>query len=133
MPMFTNAAEPRFQHFIYQDGKVIVMRIIGAMAHADVVERLFAVYDAIPEPWTWQRIIDLRRIEGVLTFADIEDEARRWAQYTEGRTYRSKYAVVSTDPLEKARVPAAIPLFPNEIVCHFSDYHEALKWVQEPY
>lgn len=126
-------AEPRFQHFVLRDEKILVIRVIGAMAHEDMVERLFAVYDTIPEPWTWNRIVDLRRFEAVLTFADIEDLARRWAQLTDGRTYRSKYAVVSADPLEKARVPVASPLFPNEIVCHFSDYHEALKWVQEPF
>jgi len=128
--MFANAA-PRFQHFIDRDNRVLVIRVIGDMAHAEVTDRLFEVYEALGDPWTYARIIDMRRFEGVLTIADIEDVAARWAKLTEGQIYQSKYAVVSTDPLEKARVPAASPLFPNDIMCQFNDYHEALAWVRE--
>jgi len=121
---------PRFQHFIDQDHKVLVVRVIGDMPHSEMADNLFDVYAKLGDPWNWSRIIDFRRFEGVVTIADIEDVAQRWAELTRGQEYRSKYAVVSLDPLEKLRVPAASALFPNETVCHFSDYHEALAWVR---
>lgn len=119
----------RLNVFVDEERKVLIFRVIGAMPSAEFTERLYAAYDTLDRPWRWARIMDFRRFEGLIAFADVEEMARRWQVITAGDNYHSKVAVVSADPLDKARVPTASPLFPNETVCHFSDYHEAMAWV----
>lgn len=122
----------RLNFFVDKDRKVLIFRVIGAMPSAEFVQRLFDAYATIDRPWDWSRVMDFRRFEGLIDFSDVEETARRWKDMTTGETYHAKVAVVSTDPLDKARVPTASPLFPNETVCHFSDYHEAMAWILAP-
>ncbi|ESQ90366.1 hypothetical protein ABAC460_09430 [Asticcacaulis sp. AC460] len=119
----------RLNVFVDEDRKVLIFRVIGAMPSAEFVQRLHAAYATIDRPWTWSRVMDFRRFEGVIDLTDVEEMAQRWKAMTADQNYHARVAVVSTDPLDKARVPTASPLFPNETVCHFSDYHDAMAWV----
>jgi hypothetical protein len=119
----------RLNVFVDEDRRVLIFRLIGAMPSAEFVERLHTAYATIERPWAWSRVMDFRRFEGLIEFSDVEEMARRWQEMTAGEVYHARVAVVSTDPLDKARVPTASPLFPNETVCYFSDYHDAMAWV----
>ena len=114
------------------DRKIIIFRVIGPMPSVEFAERLFETYEAMEAPWTYSRIMDFRRFEGLVDFAVVEDIARRWAALCAGRMIHSRVAVISLDALDRARVPAASPMFPNETICHFSDYHEAMAWITSP-
>ncbi|MBW8735321.1 MAG: hypothetical protein JF571_13655 [Asticcacaulis sp.] len=92
-------------------------------------DRLFEAYAGVPDPWAYARLMDMRRFEGELTFRNIDAIAERWKAMTDGIDYQSKVAIVSTDPLDAVRVPAASPQFPSETICHFRDFHEAMDWL----
>jgi hypothetical protein len=119
----------RTNFFVDKDRNILIFRVIGAMPSAEVVEALFAGYATVEAPWTYNRLMDFRRFEGLVDFADVERISTRWAEMIRECDYQSKVAVVSHDALDKVRVPTASPLFPRETLCHFSDYHEAMAWL----
>ena len=114
------------------DRKLLIFRLIGPMPSAEFVERLFEAYCGFDKPWTYARIMDMRRFEGLIEFKDVEAMAQRWAELKGGAFYPAKVAVISFDALDKARVPQASTMFPDETICHFSDYYEAMQWVTAP-
>lgn len=122
----------RFNFFVDDDRKVIIIRPIGDMPGSVFVERLFAAYADVTAPWTYGRITDFRRFEGYLDNSDLAEIARRWVEMTVGVTYHAYVAVVSTDAVDRLRIPAVSPQFPNETICLFTDYHEAMGWLMAP-
>ena len=119
----------RFNVFTEHARRILIVRVIGPMPSAHFSDRLFSAYDTIDEPWTWNRLIDFRRFEGVIDFEDVEAIAQKWSAMIEGKTFGSRVAFVSLDPLDKVRVPTTSPLFPKDTVVHFTDYHEAMGWL----
>lgn len=119
----------RMNVFVDDRRKVMVLRVIGPMPGAEYADRLFEAYAGVADAWNYARLMDFRRFEGDLGFKEIETIAERWNAITAGIDYHSKVAVVSTDPLDAVRVPAASPQFPKETVCHFRDFHEAMDWL----
>ena len=119
----------RFNVFVDEDRKVIITRPIGDMPGSVFVERLFDAYASVTAPWTYGRISDFRRFEGFLDNSDLAEIARRWKEMTVGIDYHAYVAVVSTDVVDRLRIPAVSPQFPNETICLFTDYHEAMGWL----
>ena len=118
----------RFNFMVDEANKLVVVRPIGDMPAAELVDQLFDHYRALSEPWTYRRLNDFRRFEGFLDQEALTGIARRWAELTAGVTYHARVAVVSNDPLDRLRLPAVSPQFPNETICLFSDFHEAVGW-----
>lgn len=119
----------RMNVFVDDHRKVMVLRVIGPMPGNEYAERLFEAYAGIPDPWNYARLMDFRRFEGEIGFQDVDAIASRWNAITTGLVYHSKVAIVSDNPLDAVRVPAASPQFPNETICHFRDFHEAMDWL----
>ncbi len=122
-------ASHRFHRFIDTDRRVIVFRPIGPLAPETFVDEVFAALGELAAPWTYNRLFDLRRWDERLRPETVKAMAGRWAALTEGQIFHARIAVVSFDPTVTIRVPAATGHFPDEIICHFTDYHEAMDWL----
>ncbi len=122
----------RLNFFTDHDRKIMIFRVIGPMPGEEFVERLFESYATVEAPWSFHRVMDFRRFEGLVDYAFIEEIARRWSALCAGRGVRTKVALLSADPLDKARITAAAPMFPNETILYFTDYQEAMAWIAAP-
>lgn len=114
------------------DVRIIVVRPVGAMTGPDFVDRLFEAYAGVEAPWTYNRLNDFRRFEGYISQANLEDIAARWKALAADHAYHAKVAVLSNDHHDRLRVPAASPMFPNETICLFGDFYEAMAWLKKP-
>ncbi|MBP2159091.1 MULTISPECIES: hypothetical protein [Asticcacaulis] len=120
---------PKFNTFIDEAHRFLVIRPIGAMFGAELVERVMQLYRSLKAPWTYNRIVDLRRYDGHITTADLDNAAAAWEEISAGIDYRLSVAMVVRDAYEKLRLPEISERFPNETICYFSDYHEAIGWI----
>jgi hypothetical protein len=109
--------------------RLIVVRPIGELSARSFIDQLFDHYATVAEPWTYNRLTDFRRFSGFLSDQNLTEIAERWRTLADGHSYHSHVAVVSFDALDRLRVPAVSPMFPNETICLFSDYHEAMGWL----
>ena len=119
----------RLNFMVDEASKLIIVRPIGDMPAALLVDQLFDRYLGMTAPWTYRRVNDLRRFEGFFEQDALVEIARRWAALTAGVTYSTQVAVVTHDPLDRVRLPAVSPHFPNETFCLFTDFHEAVGWL----
>jgi len=119
----------RLNFIVDEAHKLVIIRPIGPMPAMEFVEKAFENYCGLHEPWTYRRVNDFRRFESFLDQPALSEIARRWAELTAGITYRARVAVVTNDPLDRIRLPAVSPQFPNETICLFSDFHEAVGWL----
>ncbi len=119
----------RLNFIVDEAARLVIIRPIGDMPAMEFVEQVFDRYHAMSEPWNWRRVNDFRRFEGYLDDASLAEIARRWAELTDGIPYRANVAVVTVDPRDHIRIPAVSPQFPNETICVFTDYHEAVGWL----
>ncbi len=123
------ARDYRFNFFVDNERMVIIIRPIGYMPGSYFVEKLFDAYSKLEAPWRFGRINDFRRFDGHFSPEDLDAIAQGWRELAGGQSYHANVAVVSQDPLAKLRVSFASPQFPNETICVFSDYHEAMGWI----
>ena len=119
----------RLNFIVDEANKLVIVRPIGDIPTAQLVSQLFEHYHTLDKPWSWRRINDLRRFDGFFDQDTLDDIARRWAGLTAGVTYKTQVAVVTNDPLDTLRLPAASAQFPNETICLFTDFHEAVGWL----
>ncbi|MBP2157821.1 MULTISPECIES: hypothetical protein [Asticcacaulis] len=119
----------RFKVFVDHERRVLTVRVIGLMPSAEFVDRLFEAYGRIDKPWTYNRIMDFRRFDGQISEDYIEEMGRRWHAMVPPGTPRSKLAVVSCNPLDRTRTPSVSPAVPSRAICHFSDFHSAVRWI----
>ena len=123
------AREYHFNFFVDTERMVIIIRPIGYMPGPYFVEKLFEAYRKLDAPWRFSRINDFRRFDGHFSQDDLDAIAQGWKEIADGQPYSANVAVVSQDPLARLRISAVSPQFPNETICVFSDYHEAMGWV----
>jgi len=120
----------RFQCFIDETNRVLVIRVIGDISSAAFVDLVFEKLSAIPEPWTFGRLFDVRRWAHRFGAETVLALAERWVKLTEGKIYHARVAVVTHDRGTHFKVPVASEHFPEETVCYFDDYHEASGWLR---
>lgn len=109
--------------------RIVVIRPIGRMTARAFIDQLFENYASVDQPWNYGRLNDFRRFEGYLSEADLQEIADRWKALAAGHDYHAHVAVVSNDAFARVRVPSVAPMFPNETICLFSDFHEAMGWL----
>jgi len=119
----------RFQCIVSETIQVITLRPIGDVAPAELVERVFEKLSTVPRPWTYARLLDVRRWSHRLGPDTIQALAARWAALTEGKIYHARIAVVTFDHGTVFRTPIVSAHFPDETACYFDDYHEAVGWL----
>ncbi len=117
--------------FVFIDDKdslLLIVRAIGDMPGDVLADNIIAAYRSVKAPWTYGRIIDLRRHTGYVSDGDRGRIARAWAEITAGVEYHAHVAMLMHDPYERLRLPKISNDFPKETICLFSDYHEAVGW-----
>lgn len=119
----------RFNRFVDKARGYIVIRPIGYLSGAEYIERTLEFYRSLGTPWVYNRIIDMRRYEGVVTSQNRADLAAAWGEITSGVDYRTHVAMVMQDPRETLHNSSVSAECPSETVCVFCDYHQAVGWV----
>lgn len=116
--------------FVNEADQVIIIRAIGDITPAEFVDLVFEKLSALPAPWTYSRLFDVRRWSHRLDQDTVRALAHRWAKLTEGQIFHARISVVTFDPGTHFRSAVASEHFPDETVCYFDDYHEAIGWLQ---
>jgi hypothetical protein len=88
-----------------------------------------AVYQRLEAPWTYRRLFDYRRAEGMVDFDELSRFADWWRTFTAGADYSTKVAVIVNNAFDKARVNTANALFPGDQRQSFAAVDEALDWL----
>ena len=119
----------RLNFTIDQPNLIIVVRYHGLVDGADLVKGLMANFNGIVDPWTYDFIFDLRRHEGTVTSDDNAELGRQWKALAKGRDAGRQSAIVSTDPLLKARLKTSQSAFPDRTLAIFDTVDEGLEWI----
>ncbi|MFT4077402.1 MAG: hypothetical protein QM647_17885 [Asticcacaulis sp.] len=120
----------RFKFFCDPDKRMMIVRPIGNMPGAVFVEKLHEAYMSVDKPWTYMRLKDFRRYEGVLSNSDIATMSANWAALTGDKDYETFVAIVSHDHYVQQRMPHVSAQFPHETICLFTGFHEAMGWLR---
>ena len=119
----------RLVFFVDEERKVIIIRPIGDMPGAEFIDKAFEGYERLTKPWLYSRLNDFRRFDGRLSDDDLAEIARRWRLLVGDEHYHANVALISLDPFTRIRLPLVSPQFPNETICLFTDFHEAMGWL----
>ncbi len=112
-----------------QDRKLITFTMAGEIDTQVMCEHWKAVYQRVEMPWTYRRLFDYRRAEGMVEFDELSRFADWWRAFTSGADYSTKVAVIVNNALDKARVHTANALFPGDRRESFTAVDEALDWL----
>ena len=121
-----------FKVLVDEPMRLITLRLKGAESSAFYTEKLIGAYEGIDRPWLYNRLLDYRQFAGIIEGADVERLAKHWADTVKGEVYTSKIAVLTKDPLTRARSAGFSYLFPREVIRTFRELHLALDWLREP-
>lgn len=121
--------QSRFVFIADEDNRLMTVRAIGDMQGDILADNIIAAYRTVASPWTYNRIIDLRRHTGFVSDADRGRIATAWAEITAGVDYHAHVAMLPHDAYERLRLPLISADFPHETICMFTDYHEAVGWL----
>ena len=113
-----------------EDYRILIVRYIGAIDGEQINHNVMQQIADVDEVWTYDSLIDMRRFENTVLVTEIEDLATRWNGLAQGRDRGCFTAVISGDPLVKARLPITQDLFPTRILAHFVDFDEGLDWLK---
>lgn len=122
---------PRVNVAIDDDLHILTLRYIGALDGEEIYARVMTFFRTLDAPWTYDLIVDVSRLEGVITSSDTEWLGREWERLAAGRDKGRLMAVVSTDPLVIARKGMRDRIFPNFESDVFATRDEALYWIQK--
>ncbi len=111
--------------------KLIIIRYVGHLDGPQVNESLIEQYKALERCWEYDNLIDLRRFEGLVLAADIEDLGQRWEALAQGRDKGQFSAIVSDDVHVHARFAITQAAFPNRTMAAFGDFDEGLDWLSQ--
>ncbi len=110
--------------------KIFFVRYIGGIDGGDINDSMIEQVAKIDRAWEYDCVIDMRRHDGTVLASDIDALAARWGQLAQGRDRGRRTAVVSEDPLVRARMPITQSLFPQRVMMHFENYEEGLEWLK---
>ncbi|MBW8882598.1 MAG: hypothetical protein JF615_14595 [Asticcacaulis sp.] len=113
-----------------EDLRIWVARYFGEIEGDEINDSLMDHLIRIDQVWTYDSLIDMRRYDGTVLVGEIEELAHRWAEHAAGRDRGHFTAIVSTDPLVRARVPVTQSLFPTRNLAHFDNFDEGLEWLK---
>lgn len=109
----------------------IVFSIRGQIDSRVLVDRYIEIYSGIEAPWTYDRVFDYRRSDGIVEFADVERIAQWWAAHIAPDAPVTKVAIIVNNPLDLLRARGAGDLFPKDERRTFPSLDDALSWLGE--
>jgi len=124
--------QSRFNFIEDKENRLLIVRPVGDIPGDLFAQHVIEAYRGVEMPWTYNRIIDMRRHTGHVEDKDRGAIAKVWAELTAGISYRAYVAMLMRHTYEKVRLPQISTDFPNETICVFNDYHEAVGWVLAP-
>jgi hypothetical protein len=119
----TGRAEP--------DRRRIVFSIRGHIDSRVMIDRFIEIYSGVDSPWTYDRVFDYRRSDGLVEYPDVLRLADWWAGYIDPDCGRRRVAVIVNNPLDLVRARATGGLFPKDEVQSFLSLDDALSWLDE--
>ncbi len=122
-------ARPRITASVDPDHKILVVRYIGGLDGEEVNTNVIAQVSQLPDVWTYDSMIDMRRYDGTILAAEIGDLAARWNQICNGRDTGGLTAIVSDDPLVHARLSISQSFFPQRLLRAFREFEDGRDWI----
>ena len=110
--------------------RILIVRYFGEIDGEQINTNVMQQIADVPEAWTYDSVIDMRRYESTVLVTEIEGLAMRWNQFAQGRDRGCFTAVISDDRLVRARLPLTQALFPVRILAQFSGFDEGLDWLK---
>lgn len=123
------SARSRLSLSVDEDRRIIVLRYFGDLEGSEVNLTMMDHLSRLSEPWTYDSIVDLRRHNGTVTAAEIEELGMRWALLAQGRDTGRFTAVISQDPLVRARFALTEAAFPFRRMDIFDTFDEGIDWI----
>lgn len=112
------------------ESKIFIVRYIGGIDGGEINDSMIDQLARMERPWEYDSVIDMRRHDGTVMSSDIEELATRWNALAQGRDRGRRTAVISEDPLVRARISVTQSLFPQRVMVHFENYDEGLDWLK---
>lgn len=109
----------------------IVFSIRGQIDSRELIDRYIEIYSAIEAPWTYDRVFDYRRSDGIVDHADVDRIAAWWAQHIAPDAPRSRVALIVNNPLDLVRARGVSDQFPKDERQTFLSLDDALSWLDE--
>ncbi len=113
-----------------EDHRILIVRYIGDIDGEQINHNVMQQIADVAEVWTYDSLIDMRRFENTVLVTEIEDLAMRWNGLAAGRDRGCFTAVISADPLVRARLPLTQALFPVRTLAQFGSFDEGLDWLK---
>ena len=112
------------------DHRILIVRYIGDIDGEQINHSMMQQLTSVPEAWTYDSLIDMRRHDGTVLATEIEDLATRWNLFAQARDRGCFTAVISGDTLVRARLPLTQALFPTRTLAQFTGFDEGLDWLK---
>ena len=107
----------------------MVVRLPGTIEGKAFLDQLEVGLRATPEPWRYDYVTDMRRYEGMTLYSDLEAFSEIWNALAKGRDAGRLSAVITLNPVARARLAQTRNLFPCHIIEAFETFDEGLDWV----
>lgn len=121
-------ADFRVSAQVDEDKKLVTFKMSGVIDSATLIDVWISFYASLHQPWSYDRLFDYRRSEGVVDYDEVLRLAQWWRDHTPG-SYHARVAVIVNNPFDQARVSVISELFPNETRQAFTGLGEALEWL----
>ncbi|MFT4075451.1 MAG: hypothetical protein QM647_07950 [Asticcacaulis sp.] len=117
---------------IDEANKTLIFRYIGNLTGDQLYGQIFDSLKEVESPWLYDFLVDARRLDGVILASDTEAFGHIWAELAKGRDRGRRIAVVSSDPLIRARKTLRDAIFPDRVSGVFETMEAATDWLQTP-
>ena len=113
------------------DTRRIVFSVRGEIDSRILIDRYIEIYSGIETPWTYDRVFDYRRSDGLVEHADVTRIAQWWASHIDADCPLTRVAIIVNNRLDLLRARGVGDLFPREERRTFLSIDDALSWLDE--
>ena len=110
--------------------RIIFVRYIGDVDGQTITESSISQFSDVENVWEYDAVFDLRRFDGVLLSAEVQEIGERWRELVSGRDAGRRSAIITSDPFLIARLPATREKFPERTIEIFATFDEGLEWIK---
>ena len=113
-----------------ESSRILIVRYFGQIEGDEINESLMDHLARVDGAWAYDSLIDMRRYEGTVLVTEIEELGHRWALFAQGRDRGCLTAIISSDPLVRARLSVTQSLFPMRVLENFGNFDQGLDWIK---
>jgi hypothetical protein len=115
---------------IFPAKRHILVRPAGELSGTEIGQGSMARIMETPDAFTYDHLLDLRRFDGAVMGSELAAFGETWRKTAAGRDAGTRTAIVSTDPLMRARLSFYRQQFPERDIDVFNTFDEALDWLR---